>query len=124
MLDATVGPRTRATDGRRGLPAVRSEWALMNVSHNIAKLYGHNTSPGHALASPAPRAPGPAPTPTPARPAACWMRDPEGKRLLRHGRLLAAATLGVATTELLDQRNSAQGGAPIVTYGVPSVAQD
>lgn len=35
---------------RRGLPAVRSEWALMNLSHNIAKLYGHNTSPGHALA--------------------------------------------------------------------------
>ncbi len=26
---------------RRGLPAVRSEWALMNTSHNIAKLFGH-----------------------------------------------------------------------------------
>jgi hypothetical protein len=26
---------------RRGLPAVRSEWALMNTSHNIAKLFSH-----------------------------------------------------------------------------------
>lgn len=33
---------------RRGLPAVSSEWALMNVSHNIAKLFDHHTNP-HAL---------------------------------------------------------------------------
>lgn len=31
---------------RRGLPAVSSEWALMNLSHNIAKLFDHHTNPG------------------------------------------------------------------------------
>ena len=35
---------------RRGLSAARSEWALMNLSHNVAKLFDHHASPGHALA--------------------------------------------------------------------------
>ena len=30
---------------RRGLTAASSEWALMNLSHNIAKLVEHRTSP-------------------------------------------------------------------------------
>ena len=34
---------------RRGLDAARSEWALMTLSHNIAKLFDHQTS-GHTLA--------------------------------------------------------------------------
>jgi Transposase DDE domain len=36
---------------RRGLSAARSEWALMNLSHNIAKLFDHHlTHPAHLLA--------------------------------------------------------------------------
>ena len=35
---------------RRGLGAVRSEWALMSMSHNIAKLFDHAAAPGHVLA--------------------------------------------------------------------------
>jgi len=27
---------------RRGLHAARSEWALMNTSHNLAKLFAHH----------------------------------------------------------------------------------
>lgn len=33
---------------RRGLSAVRSEWALINTSHNLAKLFNHNTRPAPA----------------------------------------------------------------------------
>jgi transposase len=36
---------------RRGLNAARSEWALMNLSHNLAKLFHHyQTHPTHTLA--------------------------------------------------------------------------
>lgn len=35
---------------RRGLQAVRSEWALMNTSHNLAKLFAHHTNQRPSLA--------------------------------------------------------------------------
>jgi transposase len=35
---------------RRGLSAVRSEWALINLSHNLAKLFLHATRTGGPLA--------------------------------------------------------------------------
>ncbi len=35
---------------RRGLSAAQSEWALMSLIHNIAKLFTHGAAPGHALA--------------------------------------------------------------------------
>jgi len=35
---------------RRGLSEAQSEWALMSLSHNIAKLFNHQSAPGHALA--------------------------------------------------------------------------
>jgi transposase len=35
---------------RRGLPAANSEWALMNLTHNLGKLFDYHTAnPGHAL---------------------------------------------------------------------------
>jgi transposase len=34
---------------RRGLHAVRSEWALMNTSHNLAKLFAHHADPRPSL---------------------------------------------------------------------------
>jgi transposase len=34
---------------RRGLSAARSEWALMSLSHNVAKLHGHRASIGQLL---------------------------------------------------------------------------
>jgi transposase len=34
---------------RRGLSAAQSEWALMSLSHNVAKLYGHRASIGQLL---------------------------------------------------------------------------
>ncbi len=34
---------------RRGLSAARSEWALMSLSHNVAKLHGHRASISQAL---------------------------------------------------------------------------
>jgi transposase len=35
---------------RRGLSAAQSEWALMTMSHNIAKLFNHQATLGHTLA--------------------------------------------------------------------------
>ena len=35
---------------RRGLDAVRSEWAFMNASHNLAKLFSHHRREQLALA--------------------------------------------------------------------------
>jgi transposase len=35
---------------RRGLDAVRSEWALMNTSHNLAKLFAHHADQRPSLA--------------------------------------------------------------------------
>jgi len=35
---------------RRGLPAVQSEWALINMSHNLAKLFRHHPGIGSVLA--------------------------------------------------------------------------
>jgi len=35
---------------RRGLPAVQSEWALINMSHNLAKLFRHHAGIGIVLA--------------------------------------------------------------------------
>lgn len=35
---------------RRGLAAARSEWALMNLTHNLGKLFAHRPETGHALA--------------------------------------------------------------------------
>ena len=35
---------------RRGLDAVRSEWALMNISHNIGKLFAHQADEQHSPA--------------------------------------------------------------------------
>ena len=36
---------------RRGLRAVSSEWTLINISHNLAKLFDHHTQTGspHAV---------------------------------------------------------------------------
>lgn len=49
---------------RHGLSAARSEWALMNLSHNIAKLVEY-----HATPPPHPPEPNPAPAspPDPSR---------------------------------------------------------
>jgi len=33
---------------RRGLKAVQSEWAMMNISHNLAKLFSHQNATGLA----------------------------------------------------------------------------